>query len=249
MQKSFANRNFPGLILILTSIMNAKDHWNKIYTTKQSHEVSWTQTIPQTSLDFLHSFRLSKDSPIIDIGGGESLLADFLLTEGFTDITVLDISEAALQRAKERLGSRAGKIQWIVADVTEFKPTRQYRVWHDRATFHFLTTEAQISKYVSLASSYVDSNGFMTIGTFSEQGPTKCSGLSIKQYSEQTLNLAVESALLTKNILRNTPVNLQLMMSNKIIWVLQQMSRGWCSGNCCSENSFSSSAKFWRKVF
>lgn len=172
--------------------MDAKDHWNKIYTTKQSHEVSWTQTVPKTSLDFLHEFKLSKDSPIIDIGGGESRLADFLLDEGFTDITVLDISEAALQRAKDRLGNRASNVQWIVADVTEFKPTRQYHVWHDRATFHFLTTEAEILKYVSLASNFIDSNGFMTIGTFSEAGPTKCSGLNIKQYSEQTLSSVLE---------------------------------------------------------
>ena len=144
--------------------------------------------IPKTSLHFLHSFRLSTDSPIIDIGGGESRLADFLLDEGFTDITVLDISESAIQHAKDRLSEHAAKVQWIISDITEFVPKRKYHVWHDRATFHFLTTESQIAKYISLASAHIDDNGFMTIGIFSENGPTKCSGLNVRQYSEKTLN-------------------------------------------------------------
>lgn len=164
-----------------------KSHWENIYTRKKSHEVSWTEEIPKTSLDFLHSFSLTKHSPIIDIGGGESRLVDCLLDEGFTDITVLDISEQALQRAKDRLGERANRVTWIVKDVTEFIPNRRYHVWHDRATFHFLTSTEQITKYIGLASDYIDGSGFMTIGTFSENGPTKCSGLTIKQYSEQAL--------------------------------------------------------------
>lgn len=165
-----------------------KKHWEKIYATKKSNEVSWTQEFPITSLNFLHSFNLSKNSSIIDIGGGESRLVDFLLDEGFTDITVLDISDVALQHAKERLGKRALNVKWIVADITEFVPDRKYDVWHDRATFHFLTTEEQIANYVSLASDYLNTKGFMTIGTFSENGPTKCSGLPVKQYSEQLLS-------------------------------------------------------------
>jgi len=165
----------------------SKNHWEKIYSTKKSNEVSWTQETPVTSLDFLHSFNLSKHSPIIDIGGGESRLVDFLLEEGFTDVTVLDISEHALKHAKERLGNRASRVHWIVSDIIEFVPDRKYDVWHDRATFHFLTTENQIQKYVAIASDFIATNGFMTIGTFSENGPTKCSGLAVKQYSELTL--------------------------------------------------------------
>lgn len=170
----------------------SKTHWENIYATKTSNEVSWTQNIPKTSLDFLHSFNLRKDSPIIDVGGGESRLVDFLLDESFTDVTVLDISEKALERAKQRLGARASRVNWIASDVTEFVPNRTYHVWHDRATFHFLTTEAQISKYVSLACDHIDPNGFMTIGTFSESGPTKCSGLPIHQYSERTLSAVLQ---------------------------------------------------------
>ncbi len=165
----------------------SKDHWERIYSTKKSNEVSWTQEIPITSLDFIHNFNLSSDAAIIDVGGGESKLVDFLLDEGFTNITVLDISEQALLKTQERLGERASKVKWVVSDVTEFKPIQKFDVWHDRATFHFLTTREQIEKYVELASRAVNENGFMAIGTFSENGPTKCSGLNIKKYSETEL--------------------------------------------------------------
>lgn len=166
---------------------NAGKHWEKIYATKKSNEVSWTQEIPETSLDFIHSFNLRKEAAIIDVGGGESRLVDFLLDEGFTNLTVLDISKSALNRAQSRLGERASKVNWIVADITEFQTQQKFDVWHDRATFHFLITPEQIGKYTELAAQSVSANGFMTIGTFSEKGPTKCSGLEIKQYSEREL--------------------------------------------------------------
>lgn len=162
-----------------------KKHWETVYQTKSPNEVSWTQEIPKTSLDFIHNFSLSKKASIIDIGGGDSKLADFLLDEGFEDITILDISATALQKAKDRLGKKADKVKWIVSDVTEFSPQKQYDVWHDRATFHFLTTPKQIESYLNTARKAV--SHYMTIGTFSEKGPEKCSGLSIKQYNEEQL--------------------------------------------------------------
>lgn len=162
-----------------------KQHWENIYTSKQPHEVSWTQEVPATSLDFIHGFNLPKTASIIDIGGGDSKLVDFLLMEGFKDITVLDISEQALERAKKRLGKKADNITWIVSDITTFKPSKQYDLWHDRATFHFLTTGDQIEKYLSIAMLSV--KGFLTIGTFSHDGPAKCSGLEIRQYNEHEL--------------------------------------------------------------
>jgi hypothetical protein len=171
-----------------------KNHWESIYATKGANDVSWTQDVPRTSLEFIHSFNISKDAPIIDIGGGESKLVDYLLKEGFTDITVLDISENALLKAKQRLGPLAAKVTWIITDVTQFSPTRKYLVWHDRATFHFLTSEDQISKYVALASEFTAEQSFMTIGTFSETGPTKCSGLSIRQYSEDALTSILKAS-------------------------------------------------------
>lgn len=165
--------------------MDQKKHWDNIYASKQPEELSWTEELPQTSLNFIHSFHLSKDAAIIDVGGGDSKLVDHLIDEGFRNITVLDISEKALIRAKKRLGARAKKVKWIVADVTEFVPKQTYNMWHDRATFHFLTTTTQIEKYLSIAKTAA--NGYLTIGTFSDKGPKKCSGLEIKQYNEKQL--------------------------------------------------------------
>lgn len=165
--------------------IDRKSHWENIYKTKQSNEVSWTQEIPKTSLDFIHSYHLPKTASIIDIGGGESKLVDFLLNEGYEDVTVLDISEKALNKAKARLGKKAAKVKWIVSDITQFKPSRMYDVWHDRATFHFLNSTQEIEKYLSLARKSITS--YLTIGTFSDRGPDKCSGLPIKKYSEAEL--------------------------------------------------------------
>jgi 2-polyprenyl-3-methyl-5-hydroxy-6-metoxy-1,4-benzoquinol methylase len=173
---------------------NLKNHWDTIYATKKSNEVSWTEDVPATSLNFIHSFNISRDASIIDIGGGESKLVDFLLKEGFKDITVLDISEQAIKNAQTRLGNSASQVKWIVSDITEFRPTQHYDIWHDRATFHFLTTQEQIEKYVRTASESLGKSGFMTIGTFSENGPEKCSGLRIRQYSEINLELTLGSS-------------------------------------------------------
>jgi len=162
-----------------------KEHWEKVYSTRQPNEVSWTQEIPKPSIDFIHSYHLPKTASIIDVGGGDSKLVDFLLNEGFEDITVLDISEKAISKAKERLGKNAIKVKWIVSDVTEFEPPQKYDVWHDRATFHFLTTTKQINEYLNLARQATKK--YLTIGTFSDAGPDKCSGLPVKKYSEDDL--------------------------------------------------------------
>jgi trans-aconitate methyltransferase len=164
---------------------NQKTHWETVYATKQPHEVSWTQEIPATSLAFVQSFNLAKTARIIDIGGGDSRLVDFLLNEGFENVTVLDISETAILRAKNRLGSKAEKVTWIVSDITDFHPTITYDCWHDRATFHFMTSTSQIQAYLDTARAAV--KGYVAIGTFSENGPQKCSGLEIHQYNEQEL--------------------------------------------------------------
>ncbi len=162
-----------------------KEHWEKVYSTKQPNEVSWTQEIPKTSLDFFHSFNLPKSAKIIDIGGGDSNLVDYLLNEGFENISVLDISETAINKAKERLGEKAANVNWIVSDVTEFKPVLNYDCWHDRATFHFLTSPEDMKTYLETARKAV--NGYMVIGTFSDKGPKKCSMLEVHQYTEVEL--------------------------------------------------------------
>lgn len=164
-----------------------KNHWENIYRTKQPEEVSWTQEVPATSLDFIHGFQLPKTARIIDIGGGESRLVDFLLDEEFEDVTVLDISGEALENARQRLGSRAAKVKWVQQDIMEFEPATSFDLWHDRATFHFLTTEEQITTYLSIARHSLKTNGYTVIGTFSDKGPDKCSGLPIRQYTEDAL--------------------------------------------------------------
>lgn len=161
--------------------MTNKTHWEKVYQTKQPNEVSWTQEKPETSLRLIANCNLSKTAKIIDVGGGDSTLVDCLLELGYTDLTVLDISETAIEKAKLRLGELAKKVKWIVSDVTEFQPTEKYAIWHDRATFHFLTEETQIAKYQSLVQNHV--SNFLIVATFSTKGPLKCSGLEIKQYS------------------------------------------------------------------
>lgn len=165
--------------------LNRKKHWETVYETKNPEQVSWTQEIPKTSLEFIHSFGLKKTARIIDIGGGDSKLVDYLLEAGFENISVLDISSKSLEKAKKRLGEKANKVHWIVSDITEFEPNMTFDVWHDRATFHFLTTTDQIEKYMKIARKSVI--GYMTIGTFSQNGPKKCSGLDIKQYNEEEL--------------------------------------------------------------
>lgn len=187
---------------------NKKDHWNKVYETKKPTEVSWYEPMPEVSLTYITDCKLEKDAAIIDIGGGDSFLAEFLLAQGFTDITVVDISEKAIERAKERLGEKADEVNWIVADVSKFQPERQYDLWHDRAVFHFLTEESQIENYLSSVKDAVKPGGFVVMGTFSENGPTKCSGLEIKQYSiSQMQDLFSEgfSTLSCKNIDHQTP--------------------------------------------
>jgi ubiquinone/menaquinone biosynthesis C-methylase UbiE len=164
---------------------NRKKHWENIYQTKELHEVSWFQPTPETSLNFFKEFKVPTNAKIIDVGGGDSFLVDHLLELGYTNLTVLDISEAAIERVKKRLGNKANNIKWIVADAASFTPTEQYDFWHDRAAFHFLTNEQEITHYLQAAQKNITPNGVLVIGTFSEQGPKKCSGIEIKQYSQE----------------------------------------------------------------
>ena len=167
--------------------LNNKNHWETVYETKTKNQVSWTQVIPQTSLDFIDSFDLDKDAEIIDVGGGDSNLVDYLIQDGFKNITVLDISSKAIQRAKSRLGDKAKTVDWVVSDMLDFNPKKTFDVWHDRAAFHFLTNKEDIQKYVNILTQCV--SGFVILGTFSKKGPKKCSGLDITQYGEDELTL------------------------------------------------------------
>ncbi|WP_236941080.1 class I SAM-dependent methyltransferase [Flammeovirga sp. MY04] len=173
---------------ILMEEFNKKQHWEEIYSKKLITEVSWYQKVPQTSLDFIERSVLSKDASIIDVGGGDSFLVDHLLEKGFTDVSVLDISKKALDRAKQRLDKKANAVQWIESDVTTFESDKKFDFWHDRAAFHFLTEADDIEKYKRIVGKSIQSDGLLVIGTFSENGPKKCSGIPIKQYSIDQLS-------------------------------------------------------------
>ncbi len=170
-----------------------KKHWENIYQTKALNEVSWYQPNPSTSIELIEDPAIEKQAKIIDIGGGDSFLGDKLLEKGYTDITVLDISEAAITRAKKRLGNNAEKVKWIISDVSKFEPLEQYDVWHDRAAFHFLTSTEDIDQYIRTINKGIKTGGKLIMGTFNESGPKKCSGIEIKQYSENSLSSIISN--------------------------------------------------------
>ena len=164
-----------------------KQHWENVYETKGDQEVSWYQEIPVTSLNLIDSLNLKKDDAIIDVGGGNSNLAVELSKKGFKNLSVLDISAKSLERTKLKLKQTTENVNWIVSDILEFQPSYKFSLWHDRATFHFLTEKEDIEKYVKLVEKTIKSDGLLIIATFSNTGPLKCSGLEITQYSKETL--------------------------------------------------------------
>ena len=169
--------------------MESKEHWEKLYTTKAATEVSWFQEHAQLSLKLIREAAIPTSASIIDVGGGASTLVDDLLAHGYEHVTVLDLSGAALAAAKARLGSRASQVQWVEADVLEAElPAHAYDVWHDRAVFHFLTTEEERQAYVRKVLLAVKPGGLVIAATFAEDGPTRCSGLPVMRYSAEELH-------------------------------------------------------------
>jgi SAM-dependent methyltransferase len=162
-------------------------HWEDVYTKKGETEVSWFQEKPTHSLELIELVGATPASSIIDIGGGASRLVDHLVDRAFDDVTVLDLSEAALQAARARLGIRADRVHWIPADATIWEPERAYDVWHDRAAFHFLTEERDRAAYSERLERGVRIGGHAIIATFALDGPEKCSGLPVMRYNPDTL--------------------------------------------------------------
>jgi SAM-dependent methyltransferase len=163
-------------------------HWENIYTTKGEAEVSWFEETPTESLRLLQLVGAQPSSAIIDVGGGASRLVDNLLAQGFENITVLDLSAAALNSARARLGDKGEAVKWIVADATEWQPTDTYDVWHDRAAFHFLTNEKVQQAYIQRLKQALKRGGHLIIGTFALDGPEKCSGLPVARHSAESLS-------------------------------------------------------------
>ena len=176
-----------------------KEHWENVFATKTETEVSWFQQKPETSLQLIKACKVSKNAKIIDIGGGDSYLIDSLIELGYTNLFLLDISENAIQRIKNRLGANADKVTFIVSDILDFEPTEKFDVWHDRASFHFLTNTSDISKYTSIVANALPANGNFLLGTFSEDGPLKCSGLEISQYSVDKIASVFEQVFEMEN--------------------------------------------------
>ena len=166
---------------------NRQAHWEGVYTSKGEREVSWFQENPSPSLALIAGIGAAPAAAIIDIGGGASRLVDHLIDRGFQDVTVLDLSAAALAAAKARLGERAGLAQWLVADVTRWQPSQTYDVWHDRAAFHFLTEESDRTAYIARLRQGLRIGGHAIIATFALDGPEKCSGLPVMRYDAARL--------------------------------------------------------------
>ena len=169
--------------------MDAKKHWEKIYTTKAPDAVSWYRTHLETSLALIKRAAEARSASIIDVGGGESTLVDDLLLRGYKNITVLDISQAAIDFTKRRLGSAEEQVHWLVGDITkiELEPLA-YDLWHDRAVFHFLTTREQRIAYIRQVARSVKPGGHIIVSTFGTEGPTKCSGLEVMRYDAESLH-------------------------------------------------------------
>ncbi|HBP89067.1 MAG TPA: SAM-dependent methyltransferase [Nitrospiraceae bacterium] len=168
-----------------------KTHWENVYRTTAADELGWYQAHPTMSLNLIDSTRVGKNGNLIDVGGGDSTLVDHLLAQGFEHVTVLDISPTALERAKARLGDRAHLVTWIEGDVTDFRSSKKYDVWHDRAVFHFLIDAEDRTRYLESMNKVVGAQGHVIMATFAYEAPPTCSGLPVVRYSPQFLAVAV----------------------------------------------------------
>ena len=169
--------------------MQPKDHWEKVYTSKAADAVSWFQPHANLSLDLIKATGAGRDAGIIDVGGGASTLVDDLVANGYSDLTVLDLSSSALDAARHRLGAQENKVNWIEADITQVVlPANRYDIWHDRAVFHFLTTPEQRDAYVRTVFNSVKPGGHVIVATFAEDGPLQCSGLPVMRYRADELH-------------------------------------------------------------
>jgi len=169
--------------------MSSKEHWDSVYRNRGSEQVSWYRPHLDRSLAFLEATGLGRDARVIDVGGGASTFVDDLLDRGYTNVTVLDLSAAALDVAKGRLGSRASQVKWICADVTDPQlPSEAYDFWHDRAVFHFLREPAARARYVSAVRRMLKPGGHIVVATFGPHGPEKCSGLDVMHFTPEALH-------------------------------------------------------------
>lgn len=176
-----------GVLSAQTVMTGRKDHWDKVYETREPSELTWYQPRPQRSLELIQEAGLAAGAPIIDVGGGTSLLPRFLLEEGLGPISVLDVSGRALDVARERLGDRASEVEWIESDLLDFDPRKRWDLWHDRAVFHFLTSESDQAAYVRILNRALAPGGHLILATFALDGPQRCSGLDCARHGPESL--------------------------------------------------------------
>jgi SAM-dependent methyltransferase len=172
-----------------------KSHWERIYSEKETSDVSWYQAHPEYSLAMIEVTGAGIEADIIDVGGGASTLVDHLLAAGYRHLCVLDISPTAIARARERLGIRANKVSWLECDITDYAPGQRFDIWHDRAVFHFLTTAEERSRYLDALKAALKPGGHAIIATFAENGPAESSGLEVVCYNPESLSNAVGEGL------------------------------------------------------
>lgn len=204
------------------SSISPKEHWQQVYAARPEAELSWFESVPNISLDILLTPSVHRKSFILDVGGGTSRLVDALLDRSFTQLTVLDIADTALETSKQRLGERASRVRWIAADITQWQPDSLYSAWHDRAVFHFLTTEEQRRAYRAAMEKAVEPGGIVVIGTFALDGPERCSGLPVQRYSAKSLAAELGDAFrwtATRRIEHTTPAgNAQRFQYSRFIY-------------------------------
>ena len=171
------------------------EHWNRLYRNGRPAQLSWYEPRARRSLQLIQETCLSSDAPILDVGGGASMLVDDLLRLGYTDVTVLDLAPEALALSRERLGGAADRVRWIAADVTSFVPTRRYALWHDRAVLHFLVNRREQERYVAVLRTALVPRGHVVVATFGPEGPTRCSGLPVQRFSSEELSAVLGAGL------------------------------------------------------
>jgi SAM-dependent methyltransferase len=186
--------------------MNRQEHWNKVYQTKGTDDVSWYQRRPDLSLALIAASGVSKDAGVIDVGGGTSMLVDSLLDDGYSRLAVLDLSGVALSHSRSRLDARASAVEWFETDVTSFSPPHRFGLWHDRAVFHFLTAADDRHRYVATLQRTLRPGGAVVISTFALDGPPKCSGLDVMRYDEQSILAELGAEFRLQEIRRETNI-------------------------------------------
>ncbi len=170
-----------------------REHWEKVYSERQADEVSWYQRHPEFSLELIRATGISLDAALIDVGGGASRLIDSLLEKGYSDLSVLDIAAAALQQTQQRLGPISQRVTWLEGDVTRFRATRPYALWHDRAVFHFLTAAEERQRYLEVLKAALPPGGHLIMATFAPDGPTHCSNLPVERYDAPRIEATLGS--------------------------------------------------------